>query len=99
MARRRKRKTLAQRIVRTVSFGLPEPVRERISGPWTSLAVLVLLPLLMALGVVQISWNGGQPAVSVNRERASEVRQELRQELEAFEERTAQAVDHWKQPQ
>ena len=89
---RRKRKTVPQRIVGVATIGLPAPVRKRLGNRWVSGLVVILVPVLVAIGVLQISWNGWTPTVSVNRERAREVRQEVRHELE---ERTAQAVESW----
>ena len=89
---RRKRKTVPQRIVGVATAGLPAPIQKRLSSRWGSLLVVILFPVLVAIGVLQISWNGWMPTVSVNRERASEVRQEIRHKLE---DRTAHAVDSW----
>ncbi len=89
---RRKRKTVPQRIVGAATLGLPSPIRKRLSSRWGSLLIVILFPVMVALGILQIFWNGWMPTVSVNEERAGEVREEVRHKLE---ERTAQAAESW----
>lgn len=81
MARRSsKKKTYSQQIAGIATVGLPSPVQKVATSRWGSRLLLVLVPILVATGVITISFSGGIPSVTVNKERAAVVGQELKQE-------------------
>ena len=43
---------------------------------------MIILPILVITGVVSIQWNSGVPKISIDRERAKEVRTEAVDSLE-----------------
>jgi len=93
---RRKRQTTAQSIVGLATTGMPEPVRSILSSRLGSLLILLGIPILVGLGIIHISWTGGRPQITIDKQRAQQVRQELRHEVET---RTAHALDDWRQKQ
>ena len=96
MARRRSSKeTYAQKVVglATSTLPLPAPVQTVAKSRWGSRLLLVIVPALIATGVISVSWNGGLPSFSVNKERAAVVEQEVRQEALKAAERVRQYGD------
>ena len=80
MARRKSnKKTYSQQVAGLATMGMPSPVQKVASSKWGSRLLLLLVPILLATGVITISFNGGMPSVFVNKERAAVVGQELKQ--------------------
>jgi hypothetical protein len=93
MARRRSSKeTYAQKVVElaTSTLPLPTPVKTVAKSRWGARLLLVLVPILIASGVVTISWTGGLPNITVNKDRAVVVGQEVQQEAIKAAERVQQ---------
>jgi hypothetical protein len=85
MARKRSSKeTYAQKVVGLATVGLPAPVQTVAKSRWGSRILLLLIPVLVATGVVTISWSGGLPSITVNKDRAAVVGQEVRQEARSW---------------
>lgn len=84
------KQTLSQKIIGLVTYGLPGPVRQVLTSRWISLLIVVVVPVLIATGVVSLSWNGDRPGFSVNERRAEQVEREAEQEAI----RTAQELRH-----
>ena len=79
MARHKsKKKTYSQQVAGLATMGMPSPVQKVASSRWGS-RLLLLVPILLATGVITISFNGGMPSVFVNKDRAAAVGQELKQ--------------------
>jgi hypothetical protein len=88
MARKSKRKpTLSQNLVGVATVGMPPPVRSVLGSRLGALLVMIVLPILVITGVVSIQWNSGVPKISIDRERAKEVRTEAVDSLEKLRER------------
>lgn len=80
MARRKsKKKTYTQQVAGLATMGMPTPVQKVASSKWGSRLLLILVPILLATGVITISFSGGIPSITVNKERAAAVGQELKQ--------------------
>jgi hypothetical protein len=79
-SRSSKKKTYAQQVVGLATVGLPSPVQQVASSRWGSRLLLLLVPILIATGVITISFTGGVPSVTVNKERAAAVGKELKQD-------------------
>ena len=93
MARRRSSKeTYAQKVVElaTSTLPLPTPVKSVAKSRWGSRLLLVLVPILIASGVITISWTGGLPNITFNKDRAAVVGQEVQQEAIKAAERVQQ---------
>lgn len=83
MAKRRSHsETYAQKVVGLAAVGLPAPVQTVAKSRWGSRLLLLVVPILLATGVLTITWNGGIPTFSVNRDRAAVVGEEIK--VEAF---------------
>jgi len=91
MARRKSHKeTYAQKVVGIAAMGMPAPVQTVAKSRWGSRLLLVIVPILIATGVLTVSWNGGIPMFSVNKQRAAVVGAEVKQEALKAAERVRQ---------
>ena len=94
MARRKHSKeTYAQQVVGLATVGLPAPVQKVAKSKLGSKLLLLLVPILIATGVISISWSGGLPSISVNKQRAAVVGEEFREEALRAAERVKQYGD------
>ena len=95
MARKRSRETYAQKVVglATSTLPLPAPVQKVAKSRWGSRLLLVLVPALIATGVITVSWTGGLPSISVNQDRARVVGEEVKFEAIKAAERVKQYGD------
>lgn len=96
MGRRHSRKeTYSQKVVElaTSTLPLPTPVQKVATSRWGSRLLLVLVPVLIATGVVTVSWTGGLPSVTFNKERARVVGEEVKFEAIKAAERVKQYGD------
>jgi hypothetical protein len=85
-----KKKTIAQRAVGLASPVLPAPVAKVAGTRWGSRLFILLVPFLLATGVLTISWNNGIPSVNFDRARAWVVGQQVSQRVESEARRAAQ---------
>lgn len=96
MSRRRSHKeTYSQKVVElaTSTLPLPSPVQKVAKSRWGSRLLVVLVPLLVATGVVTISWSGGLPSITFNKDRARIVGEEVKFEAIKAAERVRQYGD------
>jgi hypothetical protein len=56
---------------------MPTPVRAVATSRFGSRLLLILVPALLATGILTVSFSGGIPQVSVNRERAEAVYEQI----------------------
>lgn len=91
MARSRKKMSTAQWVLGAATAGLPAPVNQlatsRLGPP---LILLLLGGGLVGTGIVTVNWANGRPSVSVDRERAKEVREEVTKKIASIREKQAQ---------
>jgi len=85
-----KKKTIAQQAVGLASPVLPAPVAKVVGTRWGSRLFILLVPFLLATGVLTISWNNGIPSVNFDRARAWVVGQQVSQRVESEALRAAQ---------
>jgi hypothetical protein len=76
----RSKASMTQQIAGIATMGMPTPVQKVASSKWGSKLLLILVPILIASGVITISFSGGFPTVNVNPERAAAVGRDLRNE-------------------
>jgi flagellar basal body-associated protein FliL len=76
----RHKQTFSQQIIGLVTYVMPAPVRQVLTSRWVSLLIVVVVPILIASGVVSLSWNGSRPGFSLNERRAEQVEREAEQE-------------------
>jgi hypothetical protein len=86
-SKKKSKKTLSQQVVGVATAGLPAPVQKVASSKWGSKLLLVLVPLLVASGVITISFSNGKPSIQVDQQRARVVSEELREDAVRAAER------------
>ncbi|MFM9057957.1 MAG: hypothetical protein ACKOSQ_02330 [Planctomycetaceae bacterium] len=84
------KKTVAQRAVGLASPVMPAPVAQVIGTRWGSRLFILLLPFLLATGVLTITWNNGIPSVNFDRARAWVVGEQVGRQAEQEALRVAQ---------
>ena len=87
-----KKKTVAQRAVGLATPVLPMPVAKVVTTRWGSRLFLLLVPFLLATGVLTISWNNGIPSLNFDRARAWVVGQQVGQRVEQEAREAAQGL-------
>ena len=88
----KKKKTMAQQAVGLAAPMLPAPVAKVAGTRWGSRLLILLLPFLLATGVLTISWNNGIPTVSFDRAKALLVGQKVGERVQQEAVRVAQEV-------
>lgn len=91
MASRKKKTSYSQQIAGMATMGLPAPVQKVATSKLGSKLLLLLIPVLIASGVITITFSGGIPTINVNKERAAAVGRDL--ETEAY--KAAQRVKQY----
>jgi hypothetical protein len=77
-----KKKTMSQQAAGLAATVMPAPVAKVLGTRWGSRLFILLLPFLLATGVLTISWNNGIPTVNFDRARAWFVGQEVGQKVQ-----------------
>ncbi len=73
-----KKKSNAQKVAAIATLGMPQPVQALASSKLGSMLLIAAGIVLVATGAITVSWQGGKPSVTVNQERASELKREVR---------------------
>jgi len=76
----RTKQTFAQQLLGIVTYGMPAPVRQVVTSRWVSTLIIIVVPALVLTGIVTISWTGGRPNFTVNKQRAEQVEREVEQQ-------------------
>ena len=76
----RSKQTFAQQLLGIVTYGMPAPVRQVVTSRWVSTLIIIVVPALVLTGIVTISWTGGRPKFTVNKQRAEQVEREVEQQ-------------------
>lgn len=79
--------SMSQQIAGIATMGMPAPVQKVASSKWGSKLLLLLVPILVASGIITISFTGGMPSVTVHQDRAAAVGRDLRDEAVKAAER------------
>lgn len=79
---RSKKKAVSQRVVDVATTGLPSPIRKFLGGRLVALLIVVAFPVLYATGVISIDWENGRPRLSINQERAEQVKDQAAERLD-----------------
>jgi hypothetical protein len=80
-SRKSAKKSVTQQAIGLATMGMPAPVQKVATSRWGSRLLLLLVPILLATGVLSIRWVNGMPSFSFNADRAAQVGQQV--ELEA----------------
>ena len=76
----RSKQTFAQQLLGIVTYGMPAPVRQVVTSRWVSTLIIIVVPALVLTGIVTISWTGGRPSFTVNKQQAQQVEREVEQQ-------------------
>lgn len=88
MARKRKSKsTMAQSIIGVATTGMPQPVRSVLGNRAVATLITIAAPILLVTGIVTIRWDKGLPKISVDRQRAQEIRVQAKESLQKLREK------------
>ncbi|MCE9629843.1 MAG: hypothetical protein K8S94_03870 [Planctomycetia bacterium] len=93
MAKKKSKTTYSQQIVGMATMGLPAPVQKVAASKYGSKLLLLLIPFLIASGILTVTFNGGMPTFNFNKDRAAAVGTELRGEAYKAAERVRQYGD------
>ena len=85
--RKSSKTSMSQQIVGMATIGMPAPVQKVASSKWGSKILLIVVPFLIASGIITISFTGGMPTVNVNKDRAAAVGRDLSAEAYKAAER------------
>lgn len=88
----RSKKSMTQQAVGLAATMMPAPVAKVVGTRWGSRLFILLLPFLLATGILTISWNNGIPSVSFDRTRALAVGQQAAKRVEQETMRVAQGA-------
>ena len=75
--RKSSKTSVTQQIAGMATMGMPAPVQKVASSKWGSKLLLIAVPVLIASGIITVSFTGGMPTVNVNRDRAAAVGRDL----------------------
>ena len=93
MARSRK-KTTTQRLVGAATAGMPAPVQRIVGSRWGAPLLLLLLGAgILGSGIVTVHWSEGRPSVSIDRQRASEIKQTLKDRVASIRKQGSDDAD------
>ena len=92
-SKKKSKTTYSQQIAGIATMGMPAPVQKVASSKFGSKILLLLIPFLVASGIITISFTGGMPTVNVNKERAAAVGREIQVEAYKAAERVQQYND------
>ncbi|HPM80075.1 MAG TPA: hypothetical protein PLF81_05220 [Candidatus Anammoximicrobium sp.] len=96
MARKRKRKpTISQALIGVATTGMPQPVRAMLGNRLVSSLVMIAAPILLVTGVVSIQWDGTLPKVSVDQQRAQQIRAQAKESLQRLREKEDGLLTSW----
>lgn len=88
--KKKSKKSASQQLMGVATMGLPAPVQNVATSKWGSKILMLLLPALVASGVLTVSFAGGKPSVSIDQQRAEVVGEELRADAIRAAERVRQ---------
>jgi hypothetical protein len=74
MAKKFKKSTLAKLAVDVAAPGVPQPVKRALMTRWGARIAFVVAVALFISGVVKVQWSDNRPHLSINHERAQEMK-------------------------
>ncbi len=82
-----KKKTAAQVVVGLAASGMPAQVKALATRRWVALLLVLVAALAVGTGVLTVQWTDGRPKLRIDRERAAEVKQNIKERIEVAKER------------
>jgi len=83
--RRNTRRTTSQRAAGLIALALPAPVQRIADTRFGALLMLVGVPAMIVFGLLNVNWQHGFPTISLDRDRAAELRRAANQSLNGLE--------------
>ena len=77
-----KKKTVSQNVVNAATTGMPQPVKKVLGGRIVASLIELCIPVLYASGIVSVKWEDGRPRISINQQRATQVKQEAVEQIQ-----------------
>lgn len=93
--RRNTRRTTSQRAAGLIAMALPAPVQRIADTRFGSLLMLVGVPAMIVFGLLNVKWQGGFPTISLDHDRAAELRRAANDGLNELENQAAS--ENWGQ--
>jgi len=93
--RRNTRRTTSQRAAGLIALALPAPVQRIADTRFGSLLMLVGVPAMIVFGLLNVKWQDGFPTISLDHERAAELRRAANEGLNGLENQAA--PENWGQ--
>jgi hypothetical protein len=87
VAHKKKKTSTFQKAAAIATIGMPAPVQKLATSRLGSFLLIVGGAALAATGAITVSWQNGTPTVSVNEQRAGELKQEVESRAEVVAER------------
>ncbi len=84
-SRRTYRRSASQTAASLLALALPAPVQRVADTRLGPLLMLVGVPTAIVAGIINIDWSGGTPSLSIDQQRAAEIRNVAREKLNNFE--------------
>lgn len=84
-SRRTHRRSATQTAASLLALALPAPVQRVADTRLGPLLMLVGVPTAIVAGLINIDWNGGTPSLSIDQQRAAEIRNVARDQLNNFD--------------
>ena len=78
---RSNKKSLSQTVVAVGTTGMPSPVRKILGTRVIASVIVVSVPVLIATGLVSVTFESGYPRLTINQPRAAEVKQEVTEKI------------------
>ena len=95
-SRRSYRRSTSQRAVSLLASALPAPIQRIADTQFGSSLLMLGIPALVVAGILHLDWNGGLPQLTIDRNRAQEIRNAAREEFGRISSpETVQTIQQW----
>ncbi len=100
-SRRKYRRSSSQRVASLVALALPAPIQRVADTRLGPMLIFIAVPAMIIFGLLQVNWQNGTPHLTINSDKAQEIREVARNRLNEIDSRGAlqhleqTAVDAW----
>lgn len=84
-----KKTTLSQKAVSVGTIGMPKPVRKILTGRIIAFLIVLAIPILFATGLVSVTWKNGFPKLSINHQKAGEIKETASQKIQELRDKNS----------
>lgn len=86
---RSKKTSLSQKAVSVGTIGMPKPLRKILTGRIIAFLIVLIIPILFATGLVSVTWKSGIPKLSINQQKASEIKETASQKIQELRDKSS----------